>query len=198
MGSEEKEYHFTHKRHGHHRRVGDSRTDSESWNDRCERSRRSCDNEFPAIHHVNDRLQEALDYRTNRLAENHPIKTLKSPEASLNGTNVYRTKWSPNLSIRSTRPSLSVSPQRFSLTFDRNGIREGAFLWSLYCLMNLPAPAALNARIALRSNFHEPEEERTFTSYREAASYLLETSSTDDIVVETDPDIMPFTQSPNK
>lgn len=53
---------------------------------------------------------------------------------------------------------------------------------------------ALNACIALKSKSHDRQKEGTSTSYCKAVNYLPETSATDDIILETDDNMMRFMQ----
>lgn len=64
--------------------------------------------------------------------------------------------------------------------------------------MKCPATAALNARIALRSELHMLQEKVEVTSYCEVDNYQLEMYATDDIIGEREADTMKFTQLSNK
>lgn len=61
-----------------------------------------------------------------------------------------------------------------------------------------PAPKALRTRLLLRSTCCERKKEGTLTAYCEAVNYLLETYATDDMIVETDANMMLFTNPFNK
>lgn len=65
-------------------------------------------------------------------------------------------------------------------------------------LLKVTAPAALNARTALKPKLHKREENDTITSYCKAVNYMLETYATDNAVAETDTDMMQFIQLSNK
>lgn len=66
------------------------------------------------------------------------------------------------------------------------------------CFMKHRAAAALHAHIAVRSKSHKRLKEGMRTFYCEAVNFLLETYVTDDVIAETDVDIMPFTRLLNK
>lgn len=64
--------------------------------------------------------------------------------------------------------------------------------------MKRAAAHALNTRIALRSKAHRSQKEGPIPSYCEAINYFLETYAVDDVIVQTDTNIMSFTQLSNK
>lgn len=61
--------------------------------------------------------------------------------------------------------------------------------------MKLPAVADFKAFIAHKSKLHKRQTEGTVTSYCKAINYLLEMCVTDDVIFETDGDMMQFIQS---
>lgn len=64
--------------------------------------------------------------------------------------------------------------------------------------MKRPAAATLNDHILLRPESHGLQKKRTVASHFETVNSLVETYVTDELIDETDDDIMRFPQSPNK
>lgn len=62
----------TPKRHIHYRRARGYVTDTDSWVDCHKKSRRRRDKEVSVVCTINQRFQEALNYRKYRLADNLP------------------------------------------------------------------------------------------------------------------------------
>lgn len=58
--------------------------------------------------------------------------------------------------------------------------------------------ATLNSRIALSSNLRRGQKEGALTTYCKLLNYLLETYATNDVIAESDAEIMHYTQPPNK
>lgn len=56
--------------------------------------------------------------------------------------------------------------------------------------MKHPAASKLNAHMALRSKSDKHQKEGTLTSYCGAVNYLPEAYATDDVIAETDADMM--------
>lgn len=79
-----------------------------------------------------------------------------------------------------------------------NGIHEGAAMWVLFFFMMKPVAAALNAIVSLPSKSCRRQKEGNLTSYCEVVNNLLETYATDDVIVETEAEIMRYQQPWNK
>lgn len=60
------------------------------------------------------------------------------------------------------------------------------------------AATLLDARIALQSKSHKRQKEDMVASYCKAIDYLLETYAINDVIAETDADMMHFKQPSNK
>lgn len=63
--------------------------------------------------------------------------------------------------------------------------------------MEWPVTVAVNARITLKSKSHRRQNGDTVTSACEDDTYLLETYETDDIIPETDANVMHLNQQSN-
>lgn len=82
----------------------------------------------------------------------------------------------------------------FKLDCDTNGIHEVVAMWLLHFFMNKQAAAALDSTIALcAKSSQKRQKEGTLTKYCEVVEYLLDTYVTDDVIPETDAEIMRFT-----
>lgn len=90
--------------------------------------------------------------------------------------------------------SVTSFSSAFKLVCERNGLDEEAALWLLFFFMKRPAAARLDARVALRSKSHRRHKEGKVMTYCDALNYLVEAYATDDVVVQTDTDIMRFSQ----
>lgn len=75
---------------------------------------------------------------------------------------------------------------------------EGAAIELVCFFKNLLTAAAVNARISLCSKLHWHQKEGTVASYYEAMNYLLKTYTVNDLIVESEADMMPFAQSSNR
>lgn len=69
---------------------------------------------------------------------------------------------------------------------------------AIKCFMKRLAAAALIECIELKSKWPKHQKKGTVTSYCEAANYLVNTSATDDVVADTDANIVKITQLSNK
>lgn len=78
----------------------------------------------------------------------------------------------------------------FKLAHDTHGVGEGAAPCLLHFFVTRLAAAALDARIIFKSKSDKREEEGTVTSFSDFVTYLLETYRNDDIIPETDTDVM--------
>lgn len=86
----------------------------------------------------------------------------------------------------------------FKLACDTNGVHKRAVSWMIYLFFKRPTVTPATARIALKKSWHKCQKEGTVTSYCKAVNYLLKTYSKDDMVAETDPDIMQFAHQSSK
>lgn len=78
---------------------------------------------------------------------------------------------------------------------NNDGIDEGAAMWLITLVMKKLAAAVLTAWILLTSTHQrEDVQEDLFTSYIQVGNHLLEMYATDDMIAETDNDIVLFTQ----
>lgn len=84
------------------------------------------------------------------------------------------------------------------LACDTNGVNEGAAIWLLHFFMKRLAAAALDVCITLCSKWHRLQMEGTVKTYCEAVNILLETYETEDVIAETNADMMHFTPLSNK
>lgn len=64
--------------------------------------------------------------------------------------------------------------------------------------MKRPAAEALNARTALRSDSHKRQKKGAVAIHWEAVNYLLETYKTDEVIAETDADMVHLVQASNE
>lgn len=80
----------------------------------------------------------------------------------------------------------------FNLARVTNSVQEGAALLLLHFFMKHPSVPALNTRTALKSKSHMRHMEGTGTSYCEADKSVLKKISKDDVITETDVDMVTF------
>lgn len=81
---------------------------------------------------------------------------------------------------------------------DSNGVHEGGARWLLHLFIKHCAAASLNVPITLRSELCRSQKDGTVRTYCEADNYHLETHDADDVIAETDADMMRFTPPSNK
>lgn len=74
----------------------------------------------------------------------------------------------------------------FKLACDTKGSHKRAAMWFLHCFMKKLAAAALNTRISLPSMLYKCYKGGTLSSCKEVVKYLLETSSTDEVIARID------------
>lgn len=86
----------------------------------------------------------------------------------------------------------------FKMACDMSSVLEQHAHWLLYFSMKAHAASALNNCIALRSKFLRREKESTVTSCCEAGKYYLETYPNNDVISESDTEVMHFTHPSNK
>lgn len=65
-------------------------------------------------------------------------------------------------------------------------------------VMKRPTAAGFNARVIWKSEWHKHQKEGTVTSYCAAVSHFCKTYDKDDIIAETDANMIKFTQSSNE
>lgn len=68
----------------------------------------------------------------------------------------------------------------------------------LHIFLERFAAEALNARLLLKSMSHDRENEGTVAAVCETVNYLPKMYATDNIIVETDANMMPFPKPKNK
>lgn len=88
----------------------------------------------------------------------------------------------------------------FKLASDTNRIHEGVVIWIVHTSKKQQADAKPNPSLALGAeSFRNHHKERINTlDYFHVVNYLLQTCSTDAVIVETDGMIMRFSQSPKR
>lgn len=189
-----------HQQRRHTRRLSPPRSgsDSDSSRGRRRKDRRSKEDLPKTIRPVNNRFRDALDFRTYRLVDTSPKYDDRVAKRVAKWAKRLQVQMKTNIFDSFDPISIISFLSAFKLACDTNGVHEGAAMWLLHFFMKKPAAAALNSRISLPSKSHRRHKEGTLTTYCEVVNYLLETYATDDVIAETDAEILRFTQPPTK